>query len=225
MKSKDDNIWYEWVATVMSQKPLKNKWIDSKRGQQVTKLCLNFERDDYNWHRSDTDTKFRAWDEEFQMMYEVKSIIYTLGSMLCVNREALFPERTLYFEDTPIMQFTGRLDKNDKEIFDGDIVKVLNSLYTVFYDSENGSFRLKPHDRARGIMPSATRLSLASLIAVSLEASPVTATSLTIGFGAAYFMFVPIWSEKKAVMYLSIKYDSSNVVYMPLVICFFSTIS
>ena len=71
--------------------------------------------------------KFRAWDEEFQTMYEVKSIIYTLGSMLCVNREALFPERTLYFEDTPIMQFTGRLDKNDKEIFDGDIVKVLKN--------------------------------------------------------------------------------------------------
>ena len=77
MKSKDDNIWYEWIATVMAQKPQKNRWIDSKRGQEVVKMCINFERDDYNWHRSDTDTfwldvqmfvKYKLSDKEIRFI-------------------------------------------------------------------------------------------------------------------------------------------------------------
>lgn len=56
-------------------------------------------------------------------MYEVKSIIYTLGSMLCVNRDALFPERTLYLEDTPVMQSTGLAGTyTQDELFEDDII-------------------------------------------------------------------------------------------------------
>lgn len=49
-------------------------------------------------------------------------------------------------EDVILMQSTGLRDKNGKEIFEGDIVRFFDSLYTVFYDIEEGSYRLKPHD-------------------------------------------------------------------------------
>ena len=49
-------------------------------------------------------------------------------------------------EDVTLMQSTGLFDKNNTEIFEGDIVRVLDSTYTVFYDNERGSYRLKPHD-------------------------------------------------------------------------------
>nr|DAQ79358.1 MAG TPA: YopX protein [Caudoviricetes sp.] len=50
------------------------------------------------------------------------------------------------FYEVELMQSTGLFDKNGKEIFEGDIVRFFDSLYTVFYDIEEGSYRLKPHD-------------------------------------------------------------------------------
>lgn len=77
MKPKNDEVWSGWIADVMSQKPKDNRWIDSKRGREVVKLCINFERDDYNWHRSDTDTfwldiqmfvKYKLSDKEIRFI-------------------------------------------------------------------------------------------------------------------------------------------------------------
>ena len=49
-------------------------------------------------------------------------------------------------EDVVLMQSTGLNDKNGVEIFEGDIVRFFDSLYTVFYDIKEGCYRLKPHD-------------------------------------------------------------------------------
>lgn len=70
-----------------------------------------------------TVPKFRAWDAESKTMYEVKTLNFILKAGVCVNHEALFKERTLYFDDNAIlMQSTGQKDCNNSKIFDADIL-------------------------------------------------------------------------------------------------------
>lgn len=96
--------------------------------------------------------KFRAWyvlaeemiDEILMISFVRKEIIgkFKDGS----TSVPLTFEDKRNGEDVILMQSTGLFDKNNKEIFEGDIVLVLDSPYTVFYDNERGSYRLKPHD-------------------------------------------------------------------------------
>ena len=91
-----------------------------------------------------TIPKFRAWTEEGEVMY-YDVYPFKDDTLLLSYDEISFDE--VPASDFILMQSTGLVDMYDEEIFEGDIVKVLNSLYTVFYDSEKGSFRLKPHDK------------------------------------------------------------------------------
>ena len=92
-----------------------------------------------------TTLKFRAWDKKNKKMFTVMMIDFGQSYVMVKEPNGLWSERD--FDEVELMQFTGLFDKNGREIFESDIVKVLNSLYTVFYDSEKGSFRLKPHDK------------------------------------------------------------------------------
>ena len=91
--------------------------------------------------------KFRAWDTTNKEMFKDTFAITESGQVVVVEQESVVsPPDYVFVDHLVIMQSTGLFDKNNKEIFEGDIVLVLDSPYTVFYDIEKGSCRLKPHD-------------------------------------------------------------------------------
>lgn len=100
-----------------------------------------------NYGNYKRELKFRAWDDG-KMIYE-KDIwhlsledndVYRLAKFFCNVRN-----------DCKIMQFTGLLDKNGKDIYEGDIVSFGNRMYEVSinfngyylqrYKLSNGKFK------------------------------------------------------------------------------------
>ena len=82
--------------------------------------------------------RFRVWDTVKKAMSEVQAIVYTEEKVYPIYFKEI--RRYIPFSEAILMQPTGLFDKNGKEIFEGDIVKVTDDdERTDFSDGGNGT--------------------------------------------------------------------------------------
>lgn len=77
-----DKDWLNWLAQVMPYRPKGNAYLDSERGMEIGRVCLDFEKQNFNWRRSDPDTfwvdvqlftKYKLSNEEVEFVLKMQA--------------------------------------------------------------------------------------------------------------------------------------------------------
>ena len=93
--------------------------------------------------------RYRAWHKTWEEMGEVKRIRFNdEGNITTVFVVGKTLGSNAYLKDVILMQSTGLFDKNDKEIFESDIVKMTKDVYSepTYYEivrHRGGAYRLE----------------------------------------------------------------------------------
>lgn len=88
------------------------------------------------------EIKFRAWHKGKKIISEVLGIDILHKEIFFSNGDVDYCEIS-DFKYIELMEYTGLKDKNNKEIYEGDIVTLHNGKYKVIFNSKEARFVLR----------------------------------------------------------------------------------